>query len=167
MSRARPLVAVALRLAAALPGGVTVEVVGAPSDHRRLRTAFREVRVNDWKFTVNGEELFLMGSNQGPTRMALGDASATSSPATWTSRIEANLDLLRLHAHVSRPELYDAADEPACCSGRTYRSSGATRRHPEAGGPPGARDGRPARTPSERRVVVRAQRAARDRLPAG
>jgi len=24
---------------------------------------------------------------------------------------EANLDLLRLHAHVSRPELYDAADE--------------------------------------------------------
>ena len=28
-----------------------------------------------------------------------------------TSRVDANLDLLRVHAHVTRPELYEAADE--------------------------------------------------------
>ena len=89
---------------------VRVEVAGAPSDHRRLRTAFREVRMHDWQFTVNGEALFLMGSNQGPTRMALADATPAELARDVELAIDANLDLLRLHAHVSRPELYDAAD---------------------------------------------------------
>ena len=61
-----------------------------------------------------------MGSNQGPTRMALAEATAAETAcATSTSRVDANLDLLRVHAHVTRPELYDAADDagPAALAG--------------------------------------------------
>src|SRR4051812_30123781 len=50
---------------------VTVEMDGVHSDGRQLRTAFREVRLDGWRFHVNGERLFVMGSNQGPAAMAL------------------------------------------------------------------------------------------------
>jgi beta-mannosidase len=51
-----------------------------------------------------------MGSNQGPTRMQLGEATPGELARDVQLALEANLDLLRLHAHVSRPEVYDAAD---------------------------------------------------------
>jgi len=90
---------------------VTVEVAGEPSDARRLRTAFREVRMRHWQLTVNGERMFPMGSNQGPTRMALAEASPEELRRDVELAREANLDYLRIHAHVTRPELYDAADD--------------------------------------------------------
>ncbi|MBA2326301.1 MAG: hypothetical protein H0V95_06605 [Actinobacteria bacterium] len=90
---------------------VTVEVGGAPSDTRRLRTAFREVRMRRWQLSVNGERMFPMGSNQGPTRMALAEATPDELRRDVQLAVDANLDFLRVHAHVTRPELYDAADE--------------------------------------------------------
>ena len=90
---------------------VEVEVDGEPSDGRRLRTAFREIRHDHWRFHVNGERCFLMGSNQGPARMALAEATPEELAADVAAAREANLDMLRLHAHVTRPEVYDAADE--------------------------------------------------------
>jgi beta-mannosidase len=89
---------------------VVVTVGDRPSDSRRLVTAFREVRWKDWRLTVNGEPLFAMGSNQGPTRMALGAATPEELARDVRLAVETNLDLLRMHAHVSRPELYEAAD---------------------------------------------------------
>ncbi|MGH8983657.1 MAG: glycoside hydrolase family 2 protein [Acidimicrobiia bacterium] len=89
---------------------VVVEVDGAPSDVRRLRTAFREVRMRRWQLTVNGERMYAMGSNQGPTRMALAEATPEELARDVRLAVDANLDLLRIHAHVTRPELYDAAD---------------------------------------------------------
>ena len=89
---------------------VRVEIDGVRSDHRRLTTAFRDITVKDWQWRVNGEPIFVMGSNQGPTRMALAEAT----PAELARDVElaklANLDFLRIHAHVTRPELYEAAD---------------------------------------------------------
>jgi beta-mannosidase len=93
---------------------VVVEVVdrtGATSDVRQFRTGLRQVSMSKWTFSVNGERLFIKGSNQGPTRMALGEATADELAADVGLAKEAGLDLLRVHAHVSRPELYDAADE--------------------------------------------------------
>ncbi len=90
---------------------VTVEVGGEPSDWQTLHTALREVRWRRWRLHVNGEPMFVMGSNQGPTRMQLGEATAEELRRDVQLALDANLDLLRLHAHVSRPELYDAADE--------------------------------------------------------
>ncbi len=90
---------------------VTVEVGGERSDRRELRTALREVRMRRWQLTVNGERMYPMGSNQGPTRMALAEASPEELRRDVELARDANLDFLRIHAHVTRPELYDAADE--------------------------------------------------------
>jgi len=89
---------------------LVVEIAGEPSDRRTMRTAFREVQWRRWQLHVNGEPLFVMGSNQGPSRMQLGDATPAELARDVQLALDANLDLLRLHAHVSRPELYDAAD---------------------------------------------------------
>ena len=81
-----------------------------PSDVRTVRSGLRQVRMNNWIITVNGERLFVKGSNQGPTRMALAEATADDLERDVVLARAAGLDLLRVHAHVSRPELYDAAD---------------------------------------------------------
>jgi len=84
---------------------------GGTSDERHLRTGLRQVRMRSWIASVNGERLFLKGSNQGPTRMALADASAAELARDVALACDAGLDLLRIHAHITRPELYAAADE--------------------------------------------------------
>ena len=92
---------------------VRVEILledGAASDRRVVRTGLRQVRMKNWILTVNGERLFVKGSNHGPTRMALAEATPEELAADVRRAREAGLDLLRVHAHVSRPELYDAAD---------------------------------------------------------
>ena len=83
---------------------------GEVSDERRVRTGLRQVRMRSWVVSVNGERLFLKGSNQGPTRMALAEASAGDLAGDVGWAVDAGLDLLRVHAHISRPELYEAAD---------------------------------------------------------
>ncbi len=90
---------------------ITVDVDGVTSDTRRCRTAFREIHVDDWAFTVNGRQIFVMGSNQGPARMDLATTTASDFRRDIRLAQEANLDLLRVHAHVTLPEFYDAADE--------------------------------------------------------
>lgn len=90
---------------------VEVDVDGRTSHSVERRVGLRTVTWDDWVLSVNGERLFLKGANQGPTRMALGDASADEVRGDVTLAVEAGLDLVRLHAHISRPELYEAADE--------------------------------------------------------
>jgi beta-mannosidase len=85
--------------------------MGAVSDERRLRTGLRSVRLRRWVASVNGERLFLKGANLGPTRMALGEAAPAELRRDVDLAVEAGLDLVRVHAHVTRPEVYDAADE--------------------------------------------------------
>ena len=80
------------------------------SDTSRVRTGIRQVRMKNFILTVNGERLFVKGSNQGPSRTALADATAEELARDVVLARAAGLDLLRVHAHVSRPELYDAAD---------------------------------------------------------
>jgi beta-mannosidase len=91
---------------------VFVEVVAGDevSDHRRVRTGMRQVRMKNFIATVNGERLYLKGSNHGPTRRALGEATASELERDVLLARQAGLDLLRIHAHITRPELYDAAD---------------------------------------------------------
>jgi len=93
---------------------VTVEVIdesGECSHRRQFRTGLRQVRMHKWQFEINGERMFLKGSNHGPTRMALAEATPEELAGDVRLAIDANLDLLRIHAHVTRGELYDAADE--------------------------------------------------------
>lgn len=95
---------------------VAVEV--APADrpdevsHRRtVRTGLRQVELRDWVLRVNGERLFLKGTNLAPTRQALAEATPEELRRDVELAKQAGLDLLRVHAHISRPELYEAADE--------------------------------------------------------
>lgn len=96
------------------PNLTTVEcevlVDGVRSDGRSVRTGLRQMRFNDWVLSVNGERLFLKGANHAPTRAHL----ATASPDEFGRDVElarqAGLDLLRVHAHITRPEFYEAAD---------------------------------------------------------
>ncbi|HEX9683338.1 MAG TPA: hypothetical protein VGA13_09665 [Acidimicrobiales bacterium] len=81
------------------------------SDHRSLRMGLRSVEMRNWVFRVNGERMFLKGSNAAPVRQDLGDASVEDMRRDVGLAVDAGLDLLRVHAHISRPELYDAADE--------------------------------------------------------
>jgi len=89
---------------------VAVELDGEVSDWRAVRTGLRQIRMRDFIATVNGERMFLKGANLGPTRRALGEASAEELEADVVLARGAGLDLLRVHGHISRPELYDAAD---------------------------------------------------------
>ena len=80
------------------------------SDRRRLRTGLRHVELKDWVCRVNGERLFLKGANYGPTRAAIAEATAEEIEDDVRLMVDAGLDLVRVHGHVGRPELYDAAD---------------------------------------------------------
>ncbi len=94
---------------------VTVAVMAAglpaPSDERHLITGLRSVRLRNWICEINGERIFLKGTNLAPARMALGEATAAEIAHDIHLAKDAGLDLVRVHGHVSRAELYATADE--------------------------------------------------------
>jgi beta-mannosidase len=101
-------------LGAQLMCDVAVDIVdeaGESSDRRAFRTGLRQVQMKRWVLSVNGERMFIKGSNLGPTRIAIAEASASEIAADVALAKETGLDLLRIHGHVTRPELYDAADD--------------------------------------------------------
>src|SRR3954454_1498376 len=81
------------------------------SHSRTVRTGLREVAMHDWIFSINGERMFLKGANLAPTRLDLASASAHEFRRDVELAHAAGLDLLRVHAHISAPALYEAADE--------------------------------------------------------
>ena len=81
------------------------------SDRRVRRIGLRSVALRGWIASVNGERLFLKGANHGPTRMALAEATPDEVRADVDLAVDTGLDLLRVQAHIARPELYEAADE--------------------------------------------------------
>jgi beta-mannosidase len=81
------------------------------SDSRTVRTGLRQVSMQDFILSVNGERLFAKGVNVAPTRLALGEAEPAEISRDVTLARDAGLDLIRVHGHIARPELYDTADE--------------------------------------------------------
>lgn len=90
---------------------VLVDVDGTTSDQHVVRTGLREIAVEDWVFSVNGERLFAKGINVAPTALDLSSASPEAVRRDIDLAREAGLDLVRVKGHIARPELYDAADE--------------------------------------------------------
>lgn len=88
-----------------------LEVDGAVYDWRERRIGLRSVRMNKWILHINGTRIFTKGINHLPTRPRLADASPIEVIADIRAAREAGLDLVRLVAHIARPEVYDAADE--------------------------------------------------------
>src|SRR5690606_6676809 len=79
------------------------------SDERWRRTGLRTVTAEDGIVAINGERLFLKGAAQGPGTARPADAGPDEAAADVRRALDAGLDLLRLRAHVARPELYQAA----------------------------------------------------------
>ncbi|NNE73681.1 MAG: hypothetical protein HKN26_08470 [Acidimicrobiales bacterium] len=84
---------------------------GTVSDHRHRRMGVRSVSMRNWVFSINGERMFTKGANLAPVRQALADATTDEIVGDLQAAAEAGLDMLRVHTHISRPELYDAADK--------------------------------------------------------
>ena len=93
---------------------VTVEVFleddDAASDTAVRRTGIRQVSFDRWQMSINGERMFVKGANCGPTRMQIGEATGEELRRDVELARDAGLDLLRVHAHITRPEFYEAAD---------------------------------------------------------
>lgn len=89
---------------------ISVLVDDEVSHERTVRTGLRQVALRNWILAVNGERLFVKGANLGPTRAALAEATPTELARDVELARDAGLDLLRIHGHVTRPELYEAAD---------------------------------------------------------
>ncbi len=91
--------------------GVAVRTVdGEVSDRRHWRTGLRRVSVNNMIWRVNGERLFVKGISLGPQGRFLGSLDTSVIADDLRSVHDAGLDLVRVHGHVARPELYEAAD---------------------------------------------------------
>jgi beta-mannosidase len=93
---------------------LVVEVIGADgevSDARRTRVGLRSIAMKNWVVSINGERLFLKGSNLGPPTYWLAEAGRDDYARDLGLARDAGLDLLRVHAHIGRVELYEIADE--------------------------------------------------------
>lgn len=76
----------------------------------QTKFGIREVKLDDKQiFYLNGKRLFLRGTNVIPTQF-LSDLSPEKIYKQATLMREANLNIVRMHAHVNRKEYYDECD---------------------------------------------------------
>jgi len=90
---------------------VEVSVDDELSDRHEVSTGLREVAMNNWVLSINGERLYAMGVNLAPTRLDIAEATAAQARHDVELARDAGLNLLRIQAHVAHPEVYAAADE--------------------------------------------------------
>lgn len=69
----------------------------------------REVQLKDDAFVINDRKLFLRGTNIIPEQM-LSLINADKINFIINALKEANINIVRIHAHINRQELYDAFD---------------------------------------------------------
>lgn len=81
------------------------------SDRKHWRTGLRTVSVENLQFRVNGLKLFTKGVSLGPQDRFIGSVDPDVIAQDVAAAKGAGLDLIRVHGHIGRPELYTAADE--------------------------------------------------------
>lgn len=91
----------------------TVEVLvdGVHSDQRMRRLGLRQIQWNDWVFSVNGERLFLRGTNLMPITAGLAHTSDDLIERDLAHVVNLGVNTIRVHGHISNRYLYDRADE--------------------------------------------------------
>ncbi|HEY2515181.1 MAG TPA: glycoside hydrolase family 2 TIM barrel-domain containing protein [Polyangiaceae bacterium] len=84
---------------------------GPPLDERTVRFGVRSITLDsDWVFHLNGKRIYPRGTNYIATQW-LSQADRGFYERDLRLMVDANLNSLRVHAHLERPELYDLADE--------------------------------------------------------
>lgn len=81
------------------------------ADEMRVRFGARTVELRDWTVYLNGERLFLRGVNYLPTDVYPARASEDQLRADAALAREANMNAVRVHAHVVETGFYEACDE--------------------------------------------------------
>ncbi|TPW14212.1 MAG: putative glycosidase [Acidimicrobiaceae bacterium] len=89
---------------------VVLAVDGVASHEHAVRTGLREISVDDWIVSVNGERLFAKGINMPPAHIDLATSDATAIAHDVALAREAGLDLIRAKGHIAPPDFYAAAD---------------------------------------------------------
>src|SRR5256886_3815030 len=74
-----------------------------------IRDVSLQTRAEGWTFAVNGRPMFMRGANYG-SQFFLDAAADDLIKSDLDLAKQANMDLLRLNAHVEPPALYDNAD---------------------------------------------------------
>ena len=90
---------------------VTVNLNGVTSDSKSRRTGLRSFELKNWIASVNGEQIFLKGTNFGPCNIDLSSVSQDDYRRDLTLAKNAGLDLIRVHGHVAHPHFYEEADK--------------------------------------------------------
>jgi beta-mannosidase len=94
---------------------VTVEVMTSggkrPSDEIEFKLGLRTFEMRDWIAYVNGRRMFIRGNNYGPGDTRLATMTRERFERDLGLAKEANMNMLRLHAHVEQPAFYEVADE--------------------------------------------------------
>ena len=70
----------------------------------------RNFELRNWIASVNGERLFLKGTNFGPLKSDLAAISPDDYFRDLSLAKKSGLDLVRVHGHVAHPDLYKIAD---------------------------------------------------------
>ena len=84
---------------------------GALLDHKAVRFGVRSITHDEnWVFRLNGQRIYPRGSNYIATQW-LSMADRAFYARDIKMMIDANLNAIRVHAHLERPEFYDLADE--------------------------------------------------------
>ena len=89
---------------------VTVSDEDKPSDQYEALVGVRTIEFDHWICRLNGRRLFVRGSNQPPTDTRLARVTPEIAARDVRLAVEANMNMLRVHAHVDHPALYEAAD---------------------------------------------------------
>jgi len=90
---------------------VEVDVDDEFSDQRQRRLGLRQIEWADWTFSINGERLFLRGTNMMPITVGLADTTNEMIERDLAHVIDLGLNAVRVHGHIGRRRLYDRADE--------------------------------------------------------
>jgi beta-galactosidase/beta-glucuronidase len=90
---------------------IEVNVDGSVSDRHHCRTGLREISMNNWVLTVNGERIYAKGAYVRQPDIDLGRVDPSTLIHDVSLAKDAGLDLLRIRRHIAHPAIYDAADE--------------------------------------------------------
>ena len=134
---------------------------GARPTSAGCRTGLRQVRLRRWIALGQRRAALPQGLEPGPDPHGPRRGHRrTSCAGDVDLALDAGLDLLRVHAHITRPELYDAADERGLLLWQDLPLQwGYARGVRKQAVRQAGRGGRPARPPPVGRHLVRPQRA--------
>jgi len=91
--------------------GVNTSGDRRPSDKIEFNYGLRTFEMRDWIAYLNGRRMFIRGNNYGPGDTRLATMTRERFRRDLELAKEANMNMLRLHAHVEHPAFYEVADE--------------------------------------------------------